>query len=143
MQMSESLNNGMETRAVEGACIVVCANKDAVRQLSSSLVARGAGRILSYDNLSDFATNIPVFNVDMVVLSGDVTPQITYRMLRWIRRQWRNCVSVVVGNLGQRDVEIAARRGGAFYLATPTAECDWDIILDGVRQNREYCMSQN
>ena len=140
--MFESLNNGPETSVDGGACVVICSDRDAVRQIGESLAKCGTGRIVAYDKPSDLAANIPVFDVDMVVFAGEQSPQIMHDMVNWAKRNWRNSVPVVLGNPGQRDLEIATRRAGAFYLTRPTTEYDWDMILEGVRQNRKYCLSQ-
>lgn len=139
--MFESLNNGPKANADGGVCVVICSDKDVVRQVTQSLAECGNGRVISYDNPSDLAGNIPISNADMVVFAGEQSPELTYGMVRWSRRVWRNCVTVVMGNPGQRELEIASRRGGAYYLTKPTSGYDWDMILEGVRQNRSYHMS--
>ncbi|MCD4823695.1 MAG: hypothetical protein K8S55_03745, partial [Phycisphaerae bacterium] len=103
-----------------------------VEQLGLSLEDVGGGRLVAFDHPKHLTANIPIGNVDLVVLGGFVSPEASRRMLKWIRRHWHGCMCLMVGS--DAADEQVARESGAMFLLRPVTGDVWDGVLDGALQ---------
>ena len=132
--MFKSRSNFERVADHEGLYVVVCSDETIVDQIAGCLSNHSDGKILSFANSADLAGNLPVFDVNLLVFAGEHSSDELANTLQWSRRHWAKGVKVVVGNPGDFEKEITARRHAAFYLTRPTMESDWAAILDGVAQ---------
>jgi hypothetical protein len=100
---------------------MVCGGKEA-EQVRRQLWDQKIGCLMTYRRVEDMMLNCPTGRVAMVILAEEDAPADTQRTLNWLRRRWPACLITVVGGTDGVEHEMAARRGGAFYLTPGEAE---------------------
>ncbi len=116
--------------AESGVCIVmVCANMSEAEEVGRQFAKLDIGHLVTYRRAVDFVHNAPAGRVVLVILASRDNPAMIARTLRWLRRRWSRCVVAVVGDGGCNDFEMAARQGGANYLARPVSSQQWSALL--------------
>jgi len=73
--------------------------------------------------------NAPTGKVVLVILATADSSPVMSRTLGWLRRRWPRCPVTVVGSEGGGEREIAARKGGASFLARPVTTDQWSALL--------------
>lgn len=135
--MYKSRRNLTREAGPSGLYVVVCSDEIAVGQIAECLSEKGDGKILSFSTSTDLTRNLPVFNVNLLVIAGEHSEEELHRILAWSRRFWPDGVKVVVGEPGDFQKEIVTRKHAAFYLTKPTSKSDWDGVLEGVTQTMQ------
>ncbi len=112
-------------------CIVVVFRLDSeVDHVADLLSSNGTGRLVTYRKIEDLALNAPRGPVALFVLADDSRPATTRRSLAWAKRRWPTCPSMVVGNPGDRELEMAARSCGASYFVRPVGRLEWAAVVE-------------
>lgn len=113
-------------RSATSTCLVmVCNDQNEADQVASLLEQYDSGCLVTYRRAGDLLLNAPHGRVSLVILAGDDTPSVVGRMLKWLRRRWPGCPVTVLGSPESRDLELAARSGGASYLVRPVSTEEW------------------
>ena len=110
-------------------------------QIARSLSKLKSGRLIRFHHAMDLVSNIPTAPVDMIVLAADDSPALTREVLRWTRRQWFQCLPLVVGWRGGGGMERAARENGALFFLRPVSAGSWDSVMMGVLRYQAYKFS--
>ncbi len=119
-----------EARDGESFCIVMtCSDGDEASQVAEQLSQVNKGVLITYRRCADVLTNSPRGRVALIVLASMETPAELGRALNWMRNRWPNCPITVVGDTGGGNVEVAARQGGACFLARPVTRDQWQAIV--------------
>lgn len=112
------------------ACLVmVCKDLNEADQIASLLAQYDAGCLVTYRRAEDLVTSAPQGRVSLVILAGEEDPAAVGRMLKWLRRRWPDCPVTVVGSPNNKDLELAARTGGASYLVRPVSTEEWTSVV--------------
>lgn len=107
--------------------LVIGSVPDAADVLSGS-----GGLVVSYRTLADARLGCPAGQVQAVVLACEMTCDGVGKALEWVRQRWPRCSSVVIGDAGDAQREIAARSGGAMYFAKPVERAQWNMLAEHV-----------
>ena len=111
-------------------CVVaVSADASLVRQISRHLTELGHGRLLAYRRVEDLLRNPPVGRVALAVLPATPSPAAARAALRWMRRVWPRCHTLVLGEQGGGAQERLAREGGATFLTSPVPPGIWSDLV--------------
>jgi hypothetical protein len=102
---------------------------------AADVLCRSGGVIVSYRSAVDVRLRSPAGAVQAVVLAGEGPLGELSDALEWIRHRWPRCCSVVVGEAGDADREVAARTGGALYFARPVEPAEWNMLVGAVGRN--------
>ncbi|MHC4982906.1 MAG: hypothetical protein ACYTF6_07025 [Planctomycetota bacterium] len=114
-------------------CVVmVCTDMSEAEQVARQLSEFDNGSLVTYRRVEDLKYNLPTERVALAILASGDSPSGLRRALKWLRHKWPRCPITVVGDLGCGQHEIAARKGGAMYLARPVAHENWAAILNHV-----------
>lgn len=118
-------------RPVAGrVCIVMaCADTREADLVSRQLSDLKTGCLVTYRRAEDLLHNAPAGKVALIILATADTAVQLDRTLTWLRRRWPRCPITVVGDRGGESYELAARKGGAFYLTRPVTGQQWSEIL--------------
>jgi DNA-binding NtrC family response regulator len=100
---------------------MVCGGEEA-DQVRRQLWDQKTGFLITYRRVEDMMLNCPTGHVAMVILAEEDDSANTQRTLNWLRYRWPGCPMIVVGGTGDTEHEMAARQGGAFYLAPGEAQ---------------------
>lgn len=120
-------------RPVETCMIVmVCTDMSEADQVGKQLSELNKGCLVAYRKVEDLIANAPSGKVALIILATNDNAEVTARMLKWLRHQWPRCPLTVVGDGGCGEQEMAAREGGACYLARPIAPEQWAAMLSHV-----------
>lgn len=112
-------------------CIVmVCNDQSEAEQVGRLLAQHERSCLATYRRAEDLIFNSPRGRVAVVILAGDESAAQIARTLLWLRRRWPNCPAWVVGGGGDRELELAARVGGASYLVRPIAGEEWAAVIE-------------
>jgi len=116
-----------------GLCILMaCTDMREADQVGRQLLEVNSSCLVTYRRAEDFMRNAPSGRVALVILATSDTPVVLGRTLRWLRHRWPRCPVTVVGDVGEGEHELAARKGGAYYLARPVSDEQWASILSHV-----------
>ena len=116
-------------------CIVMaCADVGEADLVSRQLSEVNSACLVTYRRAEDLLYNLPTGRVALFILATVDTPTVISRTLRWLRRRWPRCPVLVVGDVGSGDYELAARKGGAYYLTRPVGPQQWESILSHALQ---------
>jgi len=111
-------------------CIVMaCADIDEADQVSRQLQQLDSGYLVTYRRAADLVRNAPAGQVALVILATKDSPKTVSRTLKWLRHRWSRCPITVVGDLGSGELELAARKEAALYLARPVGSEQWKALL--------------
>jgi DNA-binding NtrC family response regulator len=117
----------------ENLCVVMtCSNGDEAAQVAGQLLQVNSGVLITYRRCEDVLANSPRGQVVLLILASTEEPAELTRALKWMRNRWPNCPITVVGDAGGGDVEVAARQGGACFLARPVTRDQWQAIVTHV-----------
>jgi FixJ family two-component response regulator len=118
-------------RPVGGSvCIVmVCADMGEADQVGRQLLEQNNGCLVTYRRTQDMISSAPISKVALVILATQEDPPTLRRTLRWLQHRWPKCPMTVVGDEGCGEHEMAAREGGANFLARPVAPQQWTALL--------------
>ena len=122
-------------------CIVMaCTDMSEADKVGETLLELNMGCLVTYRRAEDLMYNAPAGKVALVILATRDNPTMVRRTLRWLRHRWPRSPVMVVGDEGCGDHEMAARTGGANYLARPITPQQWSALLchalGGTRQRR-------
>ena len=111
-------------------CIVmVCTDMSEADQVGRLLSELNNGYLITYRRAEDMVFNAPGGKVALVILATRDQPRKMRRTLRWLRTRWPKCPLTVIADDGCGDQEMAAREGGANFLARPVASRQWSAML--------------
>ena len=96
---------------------------------------------VTYRRLEDFMLSPPVHPVTMVIIATTSPPELTRRVLAWIRNRWRRCSVTVIGETGSGLYELQARMGGANFLTRPVADGEWAALFSFLT-SEDYAMRE-
>jgi hypothetical protein len=95
---------------------MVCESEKA-EQFGRQLWDQKMGCLMTCRRVKDMMLNCPTSQVALVIMAEEDAPADTQRALSRLRHRWPGCPMIVVGGIGGVEHEMAARQGGAFYLA--------------------------
>jgi len=110
---------------------MVCADDEA-EQIGRQLPEVNANCLITYRRMEDLVFNAPTGKVALVILAANDDPAVTQRTLKWLRHRWHGCPITVVSGAGGEEHEMAARKGGAMYLASPVEPKQWSAMVSHV-----------
>jgi len=114
-------------------CIVMaCQDASEAGEVSRQLSQVNSGTLITYRRAEDVLLNSPTGRVALIVLAGSEDPEAVERTLEWMRHRWPHCPIAVVGDQGGGLMEMAARKGGAFYLTRPVDPRQWAAMVQHV-----------
>ncbi len=117
-------------RRRERLCIVMaCGDAAEAAQVGQQLLQVNTGSLVTYRRAEDVLLNSPSGKVALIILASAEDPEAIGTTLKWMRRRWPGCPITVVGDVGGGEMEIAARKGGASYLARPVASEHWAAMI--------------
>jgi hypothetical protein len=108
--------------ARQNSCILMVSGGEEADRLGHQLSDQGNACLMTYRRVEDLVLNAPAGRVALVILVAEDDPAGTRRTLRWLGHRWPGCPIMVVSTDGGLEHELAARQGGAFYLASGEAE---------------------
>jgi DNA-binding NtrC family response regulator len=120
------------SEAVHGhrLCIVmVCEDIAEAARVGQILLQVNSGSLITYCRAEDLIFNCPRGRIALIILANRDQPEAMERIIDWLRRQWPHCPVVVIGDAGSRELELAARKGGATYLVRPVSPDEWGALL--------------
>lgn len=106
--------------------VVVVGSEPSAAEVLSEL----GGLVVSYRTVQDARLAGPVGPAEVAVLAGESPLATLDDALSWIRKRWPHCSSVVVGDAGDTEREVAARSGGAMYFARPVEAAEWNMLAE-------------
>jgi len=120
-------------RRRETLCIVMaCEDASEASQVGEQLLQVNTGSLITYRRAEDVLVNSPAGKIALIILASTDDPATLSRTLRWMRHRWPRCPIAVVGDSGGDPLELAARSGGASYLARPVAAEQWATLVGHV-----------
>ncbi len=122
-----NLSASRATKTV-GKGTIVCVGNEKTR--AADALSECGGVVVSYRTVSDMMHNSPAGKVSMTVLENGESPGAIGKALSWIRHRWPRCCTVVVGEAGNMETELAARCGGAMFFPEPVAVEQWQALAD-------------
>ncbi len=117
-------------RGLRPCIVMTCDDAGEAEQIGRLLSEQGGSSLVMYRRAEDLVLNGPRQAVGLVILAGADGPPVVMRTLQWLKRRWPHCPTTVVGDPGNREMELAARSGGASYLARPVSGQEWFATLD-------------
>lgn len=139
--MPERKSRNLGTVRRERLCIVMACDDAAEAARAGEMLSKvNNGILVTYRRADDILLNRPVGKVALVVLATPEEPAAIERTLKWMRHRWPHCPVTVIGSGGDCAMEMAARRGGASFLARPVSPQAWEAMIDHAfaRQAGEY-----
>jgi len=128
-----SRSDRQRAKRTERVCIVMaCRDAGEAAQVGQQLLQVNSGCLMTYRKAEDVLLNSPTARVALIILANIDDPQTIGTALKWMRRRWPRCPVAVVGDAGGRELEIAAREGGASYLARPVSSEEWAAMVTHV-----------
>ena len=109
--------------------VMVCTDASEADHVGRLLSELNSECLVTYRRVQDLVLNAPAGPVALVILATDDAPQTVQRTLAWLRRRWPHCPLTVVADEGCGEHELAARRGGANFLARPVTREQWLAVL--------------
>ena len=111
-------------------CIVMaCENAQEAEQVQAQVSQVNNGVLVTYRRSRDVLDNYPVGRVVLIILATAEDPSAMGKTLAWIRHRWPHCPVTVIGDAGSGDLEMAARAGGAAFLARPVDPTTWEAMV--------------
>jgi len=130
LDQRERFRPALRPVAAGGLCVVMaCADREEADQVGRHLWELNTGCLVTYLRAGDLMLNTPSGRVALVILATRESVPVLRRTLEWLRRRWPSCPITVVGDAGCGDHEMAAREGGAVFLARPVTDQQWLAIL--------------
>jgi DNA-binding NtrC family response regulator len=108
---------------------MACGDAAEAAQVSRQLSQVNRGCLITYRRAEDLYFNSPSGKVALIILAGSDRPEALTATLRWMRHRWPHCPIAVIGDTGGGDMELAARKGGASYLARPVTPEQWAALV--------------
>ncbi|KKK67114.1 hypothetical protein LCGC14_2957320 [marine sediment metagenome] len=133
--------SGSTLRGEIPSVVVLAEDTGEADQIVQALSRLNSGRLLRFSHASELATNIPTTQVDLVVLAANDSPECIRGVLKWTRRQWSECLSLVVGWHSGGPTELAARENGALFFLRPVSSDSWNAVMMGVLRYQGYKLS--
>ena len=141
--MSEPTYQREGTRHTERLCIVmVCVDADEASLVGQELLQVNSGALLTYRKVEDILSTAPAGRVVLVILAGNEAPVAVDKALATMRHRWPRCPVVVIGEPEDRELELAARRGGASYLIRPVRHQEWTALVQHAFGKRNQVASE-
>jgi len=101
--------------------VMICKSDAEIKQVSELLLQVNRATLITYYRLEDLVLNRPNGEVVLFILADGDEVEALSKMLEWLRYQWPQSRLAVVGNQGGGEVEITARKGGAYFLTRPVS----------------------
>jgi hypothetical protein len=108
---------------------MVCTDTGEADQVSRQLEQINNASLVRYGRAEDLMLNAPCGKVTLIILATTDAPLRVKQTLSWLRHRWPRCSVTIIGDSGCGEHEMAAREGGAFYLARPVAPETWGAVL--------------
>lgn len=116
--------------AAGSMCVVMaCSDMREADQVGRCLSELNTGCLVTYMKAEDILRSAPRGRVALMILAARDSAQGLRKTLRWLRNRWPGCPLTVVGDAGGGEYELAARQGGAMFLARPVRSEDWMAVL--------------
>ena len=112
--------------------VMACEDLDEAAQVGRQLSQVNNGALITYRRAEDVMLNCPSGRVALIILANSDDPEAIGRTLSWMRHRWSRCPVVVIGEMGGGATELAARKGGASYLARPVSPQQWASMVQHV-----------
>jgi hypothetical protein len=116
---------------------MVCTDAGEADQVSRQLEQVDNACLVTYRRAEDLILNSPCGKVALIILATADAPLRVKHTLSWLRNRWPRCPITVIGDSGCGEAEMAAREGGAFYLARPVAPETWGAALSRALEGQE------
>ena len=110
--------------------VMICKSDAEIKQVSELLLQVNRATLIAYYRLEDLVLNRPNGEVALFILADGDELETLNKMLEWLRYRWPRSRLAVVGNQGGGEVEITARKGGAYFLTRPVSRWEWEALLD-------------
>jgi FixJ family two-component response regulator len=130
MRLRGHKGGGQGALVREPFVLMVSRDEEEIRQVTDLLQARAACALMTYESVEELVQNVPTGRAAVAILAGADQPGGADRALRWLGHRWPRCISVVVNEAADRQLEIAVRRTGAMYFVRPVSQAEWLAILD-------------
>ena len=109
--------------------VMICKSDAEIKQVSELLLQVNRATLIAYYRLEDLVLNRPNGEVALFILADGDELETLNKMLEWLRYRWPRSRLAVVGNQGGGEVEITARKGGAYFLTRPVSRWEWEALL--------------
>ncbi len=129
MEQQERTEYRSAPAVVAAHVVMVCDDLAEVDQVSRRLASYMYVCLAAYRNVEDLAYAAPRGRVTLIILEDVGPPDAVGWILRIASRRWRNCPTAVIGNAGDTELEMLARRHAASYFARPMMDQEWDALL--------------
>jgi hypothetical protein len=114
----------------QSLCIVMTCNGLAeAAEVSKQFSQVNTGSLVTYRRAEDVLLNSPRGRVALIILADSDDPERLERTLAWMRHRWPHAPIVVIGERGGGQLELAARAGGASFLARPVRSDQWAAMI--------------
>jgi len=119
--------------------VMVCKNKDEADQVATQLLQVNSATLITYRRSEDLLLNRPAGQVVLFILADGDNAAVLGRILKWLHYRWPDSPMAVVGDEGNDEMEIVARKGGAYFLTRPVAQWKWKSLIQYLlkRRNRK------
>jgi DNA-binding NtrC family response regulator len=108
---------------------MVCVDADEASLVGQELLQVNSGALLTYRKVEDILLTAPAGRVVLIIMAGNEAPVAVDKALNTMRHRWPRSPVVVIGEPGDRELELAARRGGASYLVRPVRAQEWTALV--------------
>ena len=115
--------------------VMVCNSDVETKQISELLLQVNRATLITYYRLEDLVLNRPNGEVALFILADGDDIEMLSKMLEWLHYRWPHSRLAVIGNQGGGEVEITARKGGAYFLTRPVSRWEWEALLHHLLQN--------
>ena len=104
--------------------------------LCDSLSTQSSVSLLAFDTPQELQANIPAKPLNLLVLHSPETAQEVSRLFRWAKRNFPQCVLVVVSD--EPAAELYARQHGALYFRPEVEAWQWAGVLESAQKANEF-----
>ena len=115
--------------------VMICESDADTKQVSELLLQVNRATLITYYRLEDLVLNRPNGEVALFILADGDDVEMLSKMLEWLHYRWPHSRLAVVGNQGGGEVEITARKGGAYFLTRPVSRWEWEALLHHLLKN--------
>ena len=130
MKEPQKKTNLLSRKEEKQECIVMICESDAeTKQVSELLLQVNRATLITYYRLEDLVLNRPNGEVVLFILADGDDVETLSRMLEWLHYRWPHSPLAVVGDEGGGEVEITARKSGAYFLTRPVSRWEWEALL--------------
>lgn len=112
--------------------VMVCDDAAEAAQATHEILQVNNSVLVTYRRAEDVLLKGPSGRVALIILANHEAPQATEKVLSWMRHRWPKCPIAVIGEAGAVGLEMAARKGGASYLARPVTPEQWTAVIGHV-----------